>query len=88
MYIDESRDINIDNNVFFRAERQIVYVGLVREYTFTNNLLVLAEKRTEISAMLVLTKLTEDVACYEQYKELISPKTDNVLVKNNLAQGS
>jgi hypothetical protein len=47
MYVDdESRDIYIDNNVLYYAERQIVYVGTVKFYNFTNNFLSWAFKRS------------------------------------------
>ncbi len=53
MYVDdESRDIYIDNNVLYYAERQIVYVGTVKFYNFTNNFLSWAFKRSQLSAAL------------------------------------
>lgn len=86
-YIDLSSNVTFDNNVFYYARKFLVYVLRANNYTFTNNLLAHALKRSELNEALILTKLPDDVACYEQYIP-INFANEIVNVSYNLAQGS
>lgn len=87
MWISNSTNVKVDNNVFHYAKKFLIYAEFVDNYTITNNLLVGAKMRPEVVSNLADTVMVDDVACYEQYQP-INFATDNVTVTNNLAQGS
>lgn len=87
MWVANTTNIKIDNNVFHIGKKFLLYAEFVNNYTVTNNLLIGARARSELQAILVLTMMVDDVSCYEQYTA-INYDTDNVTVTNNLAQGS
>ena len=76
--------MTFSNNVFFKAEKFLVYVGKVnKNYHFVDNFLVGAHKRDITEEFFV-----DDVACYEQFVAIDYHKNPNVSVTGNLAQGS
>jgi hypothetical protein len=85
-YIDFATNLTFNNNVFFYARKFLLLVYHVKNYNFTNNLLIGARKRDEID-YLYETQMVDDVACYEQYIP-IDFANDQVNVSFNLAQGS
>ncbi len=87
MWVANTTNIKIDNNVFYYAKKFLLYAEFVNNYTVTNNLLIGARARPELLEILTQTFMVDDVSCYEQYTP-INYDTDNVTVTNNLAQGS
>lgn len=87
MWIANTTNIKVDNNVFHIAKKFLIYAEFVNNYTVTNNLLIGARLRSELADPLSETVLVDDVACYEQYQP-IDFTHDNVTVTNNTAQGS
>jgi hypothetical protein len=87
MWVANTTNIKIDNNVFHFARKFLLYAEYVNNYTVTNNLLIGARARSELLPILSTTVMVDDVSCYEQYTS-INYDTDNVTVTNNLAQGS
>lgn len=87
MWIANSTNVKVDNNILHYAKKFLIYAEFVDNYTITNNLLVGAKMRPEVAGNLAETVMVDDVACYEQYQP-INFATDNVTVTNNLAQGS
>lgn len=63
MYIDDSMNISVNNNVMFWARKFIVYVeDIISDYNFTNNLMIGARKRDEVD--LSKSMLVDDISCY------------------------
>lgn len=85
VYIDKAYNVTFDNNVMYWARKFIVLVFEVDHYTFTNNFLTAARKRSELQ--LNGTMLTDDVAIYEQYIKPVYASA-KINVSKNLAQGS
>lgn len=86
MYLDQNMNLTIDNNLFFKAKKFLVYVeNVLSKYSFTNNLLIGALDRENFPTG---TGLVDDVACYEQYIPINFGSDHGVLVTNNLCQGS
>jgi len=78
-----SANITIDNNVFYLARKYIASARDLKNYKFTNNLLIGARSRPSM----VGAPMGDNIACYIQYKG-INYNTDNNLVQDNLCQGS
>ncbi len=64
MWVANTTNIKIDNNVFHSAKKFLIYAEFVNNYTVTNNLLIGARSRPELAAILALTLMVDDVACY------------------------
>lgn len=80
MKVQKINNVTISNNVFFNAKKYHVLALKVFAFTFTHNLLIGVTKRSTINT-------PQLVGCFASY-EVVNPHTDQVLVKNNLCQGS
>jgi hypothetical protein len=82
--LQTASNLTIFSNVLYFAEKYLVYSGEVMDLTFSDNLLIHAQKRDDINYG---PGLYDNSACF--YMEtLINYKTANVKVYSNLCQGS
>jgi len=63
--MDQSSNITFNNNVFYKARKFLVFAYYIKNYTFTNNLLIYAHRREELN--LNGTMNADEATCYEQY---------------------
>lgn len=82
-YFSNVNNATIDNNYVYVGKKFIAYAENVKNYKFSNNVLVGASARESMVGSLT----GDDIACYQQYTAL-DWTTANVLVENNHCQGS
>jgi hypothetical protein len=80
MKINNAYDLEINNNVFFNARKFHVLALETYFFNFTNNLMI----GVTVRPTMVFSDL---IACFASY-EPVNPSVDNILVTNNLCQGS